>query len=118
MGGAFHCRPGLHRYRPPMGHLKRIVHSGVETWSHDREERTMHLTAAVVTGSTVSDACLRTVTSVTDVPGQRCYHAVTRIAHPASHVLQIRTAADWLSERRGYPAIDTVANTIFPEALA
>jgi hypothetical protein len=78
----------------------------------------MHLATEVVTGSTVSDAWLRTVTSVNEAPGQRCYHAVTRIAHPASHVLQIRTAADWLSERRGYPAIDTVANTIFPEALA
>jgi hypothetical protein len=78
----------------------------------------MHLATEAVTGSTVSDAWLRTVISVNDAPDKRCHHAVTRIAQPDTHVPAIRAAADWLSERLGYPAIDTVANTIFPEELA
>lgn len=78
----------------------------------------MHLSTETITGDTVSDAWLHTVTLVNDAPGQRCYHAVTRIVQPDAQVPEIRTAADWLSERRGYPAINTVANTIFPEGLA
>lgn len=78
----------------------------------------MHLATEAITGNTVSDAWLRTVMSVNDAPDQRCYHTVTRIAQPDTQVPEIRTAADWLSERRGYPEINTVANTIFPEALA
>lgn len=78
----------------------------------------MHLATEAITGTSVSDAWLRTVISVNAIPGQRCYHAVTRIAQPDAQVPEIRAAADWLSERRGYPAINTVANTIFPEALA
>ena len=78
----------------------------------------MHLATEAVTGSTVSDAWLRTVLSVTDASDKRCHHAVTRIVQPDAHVPAIRAAADWLSGRLGYPSIDTVANTIFPEELA
>jgi len=77
----------------------------------------MNLATEMFGGSTVSDAWLRTVAAVNNAQGRRLYHCVTRIAWPTTEEAEVRAAADWLSDQLAYPAIDTVANTIFPQAV-
>lgn len=78
----------------------------------------MHLATDSVSGGSMSEAWLRTVTAVNLAPGRRYHHTVTRIARPAAERTEVRAAADWLSAELDYPTIDTVANTIFPQAVA
>lgn len=79
----------------------------------------MRLATNLNTGTTVSDAWLRAVTQVNAaVPDRQLYHLVTQIMRPTEQHPEIRAAADWISEQLGYPSIQTVANTIFPAALA
>jgi hypothetical protein len=78
----------------------------------------MKLATTMISGTTVSDAWLRAVTEVDAAPGQRLYHLVTQIAQPVEEHPEIRDAANWLSDQLAYPAIQTVANTIFPHDLA
>lgn len=77
----------------------------------------MNLAIDTIVGRTISEAWMRAVQAVDEVPGRTTCHLVTRITHPTERP-EIRGAADDLSSQLGYPTIETVANTIFPEALA
>ena len=76
----------------------------------------MRLATSMISGTTVSDAWLRAVTEVP--PRHRLYHLVTQITQPGEECPEIRNAVNWISDQLGYPAIQTVANTIFPHDLA
>lgn len=62
------------------------------------------------------DACL-----ALDVPGnprRDAFHTVVRIADPTAEDPQVRAHFDRMRRDKGYRLIDTVANTLFPAALA
>lgn len=77
----------------------------------------MNIATDMITGGTISEAWMRAVQAVDEVPGRTTCHLVTRITRP-TELSEIRAAADDLSLQLGYPTIETVANTIFPEGLA
>lgn len=78
----------------------------------------MSFAAEMVVGPTLSEAWLKAVQTVDSLDGRSAYHLVTHILSPGLEIPGIRAAADRLSCRLGYPTIETVANTIFPERLA
>jgi hypothetical protein len=62
------------------------------------------------------DACL-----ALDVPGnprRDAFHTVVRIADPTAEDTAVRAHFDQMRAENGYRLIDTVANTLFPSALA
>jgi hypothetical protein len=62
------------------------------------------------------DACL-----ALDAPGNArrdAFHTVVRIADPTAEDPQVRAHFDRMRHDKGYRLIDTVANTLFPAALA
>ncbi|WP_216893406.1 hypothetical protein [Nocardia alni] len=72
-----------------------------------------------ITAHDLSTAWLQTTLAVHAQPQRRAFHTVTRIAdtaHPER--LRIRVAADDLLAEFDLPPVQTVANTIFPAALA
>lgn len=77
----------------------------------------MNIATEMITGGTISEAWMRAVQAVDEMPARTTCHLVTRIARPTEQS-EIRTAADDLTSQLGYPTIETVANTIFPEELA
>lgn len=70
-------------------------------------------------GENLSTAWLQTILAVADQPGRAAFHTVTRITdagrdeHP-----RIRAAADRLLADVDLSGVATVANTIFPDAIA
>ncbi|GAA1021375.1 hypothetical protein Aple_060320 [Acrocarpospora pleiomorpha] len=76
------------------------------------------LATQMIHGTTLSDAWLNTVRAVDEAPARTLYHLVTRIERPVEEVDEIRAAIDWLLGNDDYPPVDTVANTIFPAAIA
>lgn len=78
----------------------------------------MSIVTEIITGPSLSDAWLNSVRAVDGLDGRTACHLVTRIVRPGSEEMTIRAAAERLSAELGYPMIETVANTIFPERLA
>lgn len=74
---------------------------------------------APIDGATVAEAWLGTVLQVARQPDKRAFHVITRIDSARSDGEgRIFSAADDLLDRFGLQPVGTVANTIFPEAMA
>jgi hypothetical protein len=71
-----------------------------------------------VRGATVSEAWLNAVQAVDRSPERRLFHLVTRISDPVTEDPAIRAAANGLLRDLRLQPVDTVANTLFPAALA
>lgn len=77
------------------------------------------MTPITVGGSDLSTAWLKTVLAVSECTGSQAFHTVTRVQDTSlPEVPCIRTAADTILADVGLPSIRTVANTIFPTAIA
>lgn len=72
----------------------------------------------VVHAGDLSTAWLETVWMVTDATDQKMCHSTTTITDPQAEDAAIRARVDNLLATRGNPGVVTVANTIFPAALA
>jgi hypothetical protein len=75
-------------------------------------------TDLVIRGDTLSDAWARTVIAVADQHQHRACQVVTRIGDATTEDPQIRIMADGILAARHLPPVQTVANTLFPHALA
>lgn len=73
-----------------------------------------------VTGRNVTRAWIAACNALDrrDNPARTGYHTVVRIAEPAADDLLFRTELDRIRTAHGHEPITTVANTIFPAALA
>lgn len=71
-----------------------------------------------IAAANLSVAWLETLEAVRALPEGHGFHAVTRIADPASEVARIRAAADTLLSERDLDPVLTVANTIFPAGIS
>lgn len=76
------------------------------------------LAAGVVAADDLSTGWLQTVLAVDRSPGQKLFHTVTRISQPGHEESDVRARCDQLLSHLGHPGVETVANTIFPAALA
>ncbi|MFI6997161.1 hypothetical protein [Nocardia sp. NPDC050175] len=75
--------------------------------------------AVHIQASDLSVAWLQTTLAVHDEPGRRAFHTVTRIVDAGeAEQPRVRAAADDLLAEFDLQRVDTVANTIFPAALA
>jgi hypothetical protein len=72
----------------------------------------------VVIAENLSNAWIETTKMVQAQPGNRAFHTVTRIMEPVVEGAAIRAGCDALVAAYGMMSIDTVANTIFPHAMA
>lgn len=75
-------------------------------------------TDLVIHGDTLSQAWARTVIAVAAEDKHRACHVITRIADPATQDPRIREMADGILTARNLAPVSTVANTLFPSALA
>lgn len=75
-------------------------------------------TNLVIEGRNLSDAWARTVVELAAEDKHRACHVVTRIADPTYEDSRIREMADGILAEHGLDPVSTVANTLFPEALA
>lgn len=75
-------------------------------------------TDLVIRGTDISDAWAQTVVAVAGEPDHRACHVVTRILDPTTENPDMRALADGALEDRGLASVETVANTLFPSALA
>ncbi|MGW1532541.1 hypothetical protein [Streptomyces aureus] len=69
----------------------------------------------------VSRAWLEACTRLSEIPGNKAFHTLVRIARPLQEDPHLRTELDRLRAARTKPVlypIDTVVNTLFPAALA
>jgi hypothetical protein len=73
--------------------------------------------SALVSGSTLSEAWVRTFDLVRRAPGGRLPHVITAVRDPGTEVLEVRDELDKLLSDRGSQSIMTVAETIFPSSL-
>jgi hypothetical protein len=76
------------------------------------------MTAIVAHGSNVSTAWLAAVTRMLERPERQAFHTVVTVDAPTAEQQDIRDAADAIMINAGLPAIETVANTIFPKGIA
>src|SRR4051812_12684930 len=76
------------------------------------------MTAPYSTAADLSTAWLNTVVAVVSAPERKAFHSVTRIESPTTENQRVRSAVDQLMADLGHPGVETVANTIFPAALA
>lgn len=72
----------------------------------------------VVIAENLSVAWIETTKMVHAQPGNRAFHTVTRIIEPLVEDTAIRAGCDALVAACGMMSVDTVANTIFPHAMA
>lgn len=72
----------------------------------------------VVEAETLSEAWLDTVQLVAGAPERKLFHTFTLIHQPLTENHWIRARCDELLARMKFPAAETVANTIFPAAMA
>lgn len=93
--------------------MRREQADDLEEWSYQ-----VTLAQDVIHGATVSEAWLHAIEAVDAVPGRRLFHLSTRIDDPVAEQPRIRAAADTLLLELGLDPIKTVANTIFPAAMA
>ncbi|WP_292605734.1 hypothetical protein [Nocardioides sp. REDSEA-S30_B4] len=75
-------------------------------------------TTLVIEGVSLSEAWARTVIELAAQDKHRACHVITRIADPAREDARIREMADGILAERGLDPVSTVANTLFPEAMA
>ena len=76
-------------------------------------------TDLVIYGDNLSEAWARTVVAVSAAHGKhKAFHVVTRISDPTAEDARIREMADGILAERDMAPISTVANTLFPHALA
>lgn len=78
----------------------------------------MPLAPHSIRGTTVSDVWLQAVQMTLASPTRKLFHLATHISDPLAEDVAIRTAADQLLAHLEYNSVETVANTIFPLALA
>lgn len=78
----------------------------------------MRLSPAPVNADDLSTAWLETCRAVSGSTDQRVFHQVTRIARPTVEVPDLRDAVDDILAAAELDPVDTVANTIFPAAMA
>lgn len=71
-----------------------------------------------VNESNVSTAWLAAVAALDREPKREAFHTVVAIADPVAEVAAIRAEVDQILVTRGKQSVETVANTIFPAALA
>lgn len=71
-----------------------------------------------VVAETLSQAWQETVDAVAAAPGQKMFHTMTTISMPLDESPTVRRACDALLAARECQSAETVANTIFPAALA
>ena len=72
----------------------------------------------VVTGENLSIAWARTLVAVADAPDHKAVHVITRIANPTVEDARIRELVDGMLDTLDCRPVETVANTIFPAAMA
>jgi hypothetical protein len=75
-------------------------------------------TDLVIAGDNLSEAWARTVIAVAAQDKHKACHVVTRITDPTAEDQRIREMADGILTARHLAPISTVANTLFPHALA
>lgn len=71
-----------------------------------------------VEASNVSAAWLSVAGRLEGEPGRKAIHTVVRIDNPVAEMPAVREAMDELLAAKELPGVETVANTIFPHALA
>lgn len=76
------------------------------------------MTDVTIAADNLSVAWARTLIAVAGCPGRKAFHTVTRVRQVATENVNIRSVANRLLEMARLPAVDTVANTIFPSAMA
>lgn len=76
------------------------------------------VSSGLVSASNMSAAWLMTLREVRAARGGTMFHVLTRIDTPLPEAPAIRRVADALLVDQGYPTSETVANTIFPQAMA
>lgn len=76
------------------------------------------VTPGVVYSEDLSTGWLETVRMVAAAPQAKMFHTLTSIGSPCQERPAIRSAIEATLRDRGLPGIETVANTIFPSALA
>lgn len=75
-------------------------------------------TNLTIEGTSLSDAWARTVVEVATQEKHRACHVITRIADPTNEDPRIREMADGILAEHELDPVNTVANTLFPQALA
>ncbi|MGL5826776.1 MAG: hypothetical protein ACRCYU_18495 [Nocardioides sp.] len=76
------------------------------------------LGSCFVAAENLSIAWLETTKLVLSNAGSKAFHTVTRIEQPSLEDQTIRAGCEALLRTKGHQHIDTVANTIFPRAMA
>ncbi|WBB94469.1 hypothetical protein [Verrucosispora sp. WMMC514] len=71
-----------------------------------------------VEASNVSTAWLSVAGRLDGEPKRKAIHTVVRIVDPVAETSSVREAMDALLAAKDLPSVDTVANTIFPAAIA
>ncbi|MDW5327193.1 hypothetical protein [Plantactinospora sp. KLBMP9567] len=71
-----------------------------------------------VSGPDISAAWIRACRALDQLPGRRAYHTVVRIEDPTSDDPRVRSRLDRILTSKQKQPVRTVANTIFPAALA
>jgi hypothetical protein len=71
-----------------------------------------------VEAADISTAWLMAAQRLDLEPKRKSLHTVVRIADPVAEVPSVRTAMDELLQEQKLQSVDTVANTIFPDAFA
>ena len=72
----------------------------------------------IVAADSISRAWLQTTLLVNEACEQKAFHTVSAVADAEVEDAEIRQACDELLVSRGLPSVETVANTIFPAAIA
>lgn len=72
----------------------------------------------VVAETDLGRAWARTLLAVADGPSHKAFHTVTSIADVTSEDAEVRKVADEVLSERQLDGVDTVANTLFPAAMA
>lgn len=76
------------------------------------------LAGASIEADTVSDAWLLGVRAIHGAAGRSVHHLVTRITDPTREDVDLRGQVDSVLAEQDLPPVETVANTIFPAAMA
>jgi hypothetical protein len=78
----------------------------------------MALAAGIVEAPDVSEAWLRAARALAAMPGRTAAHLVVRIQDPLRDDRYVRSELDRVLTAKGWQSTGTVANTLFPAALA
>ena len=78
----------------------------------------MSLAIGIIEADSVSNAWLGAARQLAHMPGHKAVHLVVRIGDPLEEDQHVRDELDRVMRARGDQSIATVANTLFPHALA